>query len=270
MGRDLFDQGFEVFGLCRRTATAEKLNALKITPLQIDLLDPEALAGIPDMDYVIACQAPSRESDTFENTYVTATQNLMNALSCMKLKQFILISSTSVYGDRKGEWVDEKTVIRSNEFNLTQSAQSLVRAEESVMNSDLPWVILRLSGIYGPHRHRLKRLQSGEFQPPMLDDFMNRIHRDDIIGIINMLIQKKVSQEVIVGSDDLPTTHKQFYTWIFQELGMELPFPQSDSKKSRRGSKRCANDKIKSMGYHFEYPTYQQGYRELIKELSAA
>lgn len=218
---------------------------------------------------MIACQAPSSENDTYESTYLRGTLNLLAALRKSKPKRFVFISSSAVYGVHDGSCVDESTAVTAESPGLSENAKKLVETENLVLSAGFKSIVLRLSGIYGPGRNRVKAIQEDKFTPSLTDGYTNRIHVDDAAGMIRHLLEKGVPNQVYIGSDDRPTTPREFYEWIYSEMGRELP-KLSEGGAPLRGSKRLKNDKIKESGYVLKYPTFEEGYSEFFEHLSTS
>lgn len=227
---------------------------------------PSDLDRIPQSDYVIACQAPSKEDDNYESTYLRATLNLMAALRRNKPRRLLFVSSSAVYGVHDGSWVDADTEVSAEAEGLSENAKKLVEAEKLVFSSGFKSIVLRLSGIYGPGRNRVKAILDGKFTAGFSDSFTNRIHVDDAAQIIRFLLEKGKPGEAYIGTDDAPTTQKEFFEWIYSELQRPLPENPADQGQPR-GSKRLRNDKLKEAGYVFKYPTFEEGYSEIISQL---
>ena len=262
LGERLVQSGAEVWGLRRNEEALKKISELGIQPLKADLLDPGTLRDLPVVDAVVLCQGLSRESDSYQTTYERGTANLMEALKPSLAKRIILISSTSVYSTNDGSWVDEKIDTKGADEN----ARCLLAAEKTVLSGGIPSIVLRLAGIYGPGRNRIQALKTGRMKPELSEIYTNRIHRDDIISAILLLMQKGSAGEIYIGADDLPVTQKEFYTWIFNHMNLNIPDPAPASPENHRhvSNKRCSNHKIKTLGFVLKYPTFREGYAELI------
>ena len=174
-----------------------------------------------------------------------------------------MVSSTSVYGVNDGSWVDEKT-----ESDAPRGDSKWIsEMERVILSSDIPAIILRLGGIYGPYRHRLKQIEQGKFTPSFSDAYVNRIHVQDAVAGLELLIYKGRAGDVYLGVDDYPSTQKEFYTWLYEQLGWSLPQIESLPKDFVHGSnKRCSNKKIKDLGLSLKYPTFKEGYSEILKK----
>ncbi len=254
LGQEAAKNGWGVWGLSRHPKSIEG-----IKPLSADLLNPQDLDSLPQVDYAVLSQSPSQDSDNYEKTYLIATQNLVTALTGQKLKKLIFISSTGVYGEQNGAWVDEKT----DPCPKDENSRILLKTENIVLNCGFPVIILRLSGIYGPGRNRVKSIKEGRVKPVFSETYMNRVHLVDVVSAIRLLLDRGLPGEIYLASDDEPSTEGEFYACLHQNaLINEVPKGSDPSGTERRG-KRCSNHKLKSLGWVLRYPTYREGYRAL-------
>ncbi|HBM42679.1 MAG TPA: NAD(P)-dependent oxidoreductase, partial [Halomonas sp.] len=134
----------------------------------------------------------------------------------------------------------------------------------------LPGTVVRFSGIYGPGRDRLiHQVAEGRIAAVTPVIYSNRIHRDDCTGILAHLIRCQESgtplADLYLGSDCEPVTLHNVMAWLAKQLKVE----STDTMQSplrRRASKRCDNRRILETGYTFRYPTYKEGYAQVLKE----
>lgn len=251
LGKSLVSKGNEVWGLSRTAGT-----------IRADLTKPETLLKLPQVDHAVLCQAPSKP-DNYYDTYVVGTRHLIRALVGKLSGKLILISSTRVYGRSQGEggaWIDESVEPEPDD----EDGRSLLEAERIAREAS--GVIFRLGGIYGPERNRIRLIRSGELIPKFSETTMNRIHVDDAVRGIELLIEKGRTGEIYLGVDDRPSTQKEFYVWLLDRLGVQ---PKVDSSQAslnphRAPHKRCSNQKIKMLGFSFIYPSYIEGYSNII------
>jgi len=271
LGKDLVESGASVWGLRRDTLALKSLEMLGITPIAADLLVPASLLRLPDVDYAVLCQAPSKETDNYQKTYSEATRNLLEAFHLKKPRKIILISSTAVYGRGDGRWVDEGEDLTDAEYaseEAERNAKVLLETEALVLSGLIPGVVFRLGGLYGPRRNRLKAIKEKKLKPVFSDHYSNRIHVEDVVSGIRLLIQKGKPNEIYLGVDDEPSTGEDFYSWLYEK--MSLPKPSASERGSDSGhasNKRCSNKKMKDLGWRLRYPTYRQGYTVLLSEL---
>src|SRR3989338_1923864 len=270
LGKELAASGAEVWGLRRDPLALKSLELVGIRPIKADLLRPESLTRLPEAECLVFCQAPSNSDDAY-GTYYEATRNLVEAFHLKKPKKIILISSTGVYGMSDGSWVDEETRPDDVDYlskEAEERAKVLLETEDLVLSGLIPSIVFRLGGIYGPRRNRLDLIKTGKMKPSFSNLYSNRIHVDDAVSGIKLLMEKGKSGEIYLGVDDEPATGNQFYSWIYEKLSLAKP---SDSEKAgendRASNKRCSNKKIKQLGMKFKYPTFREGYAGLLAEI---
>ena len=277
LGEELAKSGHEVWGLRRDwtmvraipvlLAGRHELPVQGIIPITADLLDLKSLTNLPEADYLVLCQAPSGENDSYQKTYFEGTQNILKIFSKKIPNKVIFISSTSVYSAKNGEWIDENTdpkVGTVHELSLLNSeAECLLRTEALVLK-EMPSIVFRLGGIYGPARNRVDALKEGRLKPSFSDVFVNRIHVEDAAAGIELLLEKGKINEIYLGVDDYPSTQKEFYEWICGKLSLSKTADDRMKDTARVSNKRCSNKKIKELGFKLKYPTFREGYSELI------
>lgn len=273
LGAELVKAGHEVWGIRRDVSAARELEKTGIKPITANLLRSEDLKKLPSVDTVIFCQAPSRKNDEYRETYYEATKTLLSVLPPGTLRKVLLISSTSVYATADGSWVDESTdplAGNHSDAESRENAKVMLSQEELVLKSGHPSMVFRLSGIYGPGRNRVRPIFEGRLKPVLGELFMNRIHVQDIVRGMRLLLEKGNPGEIYLGADDAPCTQREFYTWVFEKLSLSLPSTSAEPEKTAHGSnKRCSNKKIKELGLKLRYPTYREGYLPLIEEVLA-
>ena len=271
LGKSLVDSGATVWGLRREPLALKALETAGIRPVQADLLKPESLMRLPDVDCVVLSQAPSRATDSAHAVYCEATQNLIEAFHLKRPKKLIMISSTGVYGARDGSWVDEETRPDDEGYASEEDAaraKVLLEAEDLVLSGLIPSFVFRLGGIYGPKRNRLRGMKEGKIKPSFSDFYSNRVHVDDAVSGIRLLLEKGRPGEIYLGVDDEPATDKEFYSWVCENFSIQkLPGRATANGDDRGSSKRCSNKKMKQLGWMLKYPTFREGYTSLVSEL---
>ena len=184
----------------------------------------------------------------------------------------LFVSSTAVYGDAGGDWIDETTTPEPGGFS-----GRIIREAEDLLVSRLDGtgitpVVLRLGGIYGPGRTRLiDQVRGGSAVIPAEPRFTNRIHRDDAAAaIVHLCTMDPVPAPVYLGVDNEPAEMGEVLRFLAAELG--LPQPPSGASEgggqsgepSRGGNKRCSNALLRSTGFEFTYPSFREGYRDIL------
>lgn len=231
---------------------------------------------------VVAIAADSPAEDAYRSAYVDGLSNVLDAVlaSAAGIRRVLFVSSTAVYGDAGGGWIDERTTPEPGGFS-----GRVIREAEELLYSRLDGtgiapVVLRLGGIYGPGRTRLiDQVRGGTAVIPAESRFTNRIHRDDAAAaIVHLCTMEAVPAPVYLGVDSEPAELGDVLTFLAAELG--LPHPASSAassgsapvagaapqsgEPSRGGNKRCSNALLRGTGFEFQYPSFREGYRAVL------
>lgn len=239
-----------------------------LLPLACDLTSIQSVETLPtSFEYAIFCASPGRASeDAYRQTYVRGLSNLLQHLEqCPQMRQVFFISSTSVYHQEDGSWLNENSPTLPNHY----PGQRTLEAELLLNRSHLPSTALRCGGIYGPTRTRLvSAVRDGSIELPSRDRFTNRIHRDDIAGAIAYLMRTLPTPlpERLLLVDDDPALYSEVLCHLADQLGCPRPQTSSEAPASRRGgNKRCSNAQLKQLGYQLLYPSFREGYAPLLE-----
>lgn len=262
LARMLAASGWEVWGLRRH---AERLPP-QAAPIAADVTRRETLHRIPrELDAVIyLVSAGATTEAAYRAAYIDGVRNVLAALGEGGGRpRLVFASSTAVYHQNEGEWVDEESPTSPRSF----TGRLLLEGEGVVRAGDCESVIVRFGGIYGPGRARLielirRREARCREDPPR---YTNRIHRDDCAGAIAHLLALTRPADLYLGVDHEPAPECEVMDWLAAQLGAPLPARASDSGGPRSStSKRCRNDRLRASGYRFRYPTYREGYGALL------
>jgi nucleoside-diphosphate-sugar epimerase len=269
LGAELARLGHEVLGLRRSSALDDAMQAAGIQPVHGDITRFETLAGLPrQFDWVVNCAATGGGSVAdYRRLYAQGTQNLVHWLAEQPPKKFVYTSSTGVYGQDDGSWVDETSVTQP----AAETASILVEAEDilraAVRQNNFPAVILRVAGIYGPNRgHLLKQFLRGEAR--IEGDglrHLNMIHRDDLITAVIAALERGRPGEIYNVVDDEPVPQSEFFRWLAARLNRPPPPKASavEAAARKRGvtNKRISNRKLKAeLRCEFRFPNFRRGY----------
>lgn len=262
IGTRLIELGHRVYGLRRNIDQLSE----SIQPIAFDLLSNNPLPALPAIDFLIyTAAAKSRDEATYRKIYLEAPCQLANVLEGQSY-QAILISSTGVYSQDDGNWIDENSPAQpNNPFGALMLEGELALAAQTAECS-----VVRSSGIYGPGRnHLIKRVLSGTIAPREPVHYSNRIHRDDLAGFIVHLVSKRASGEQLeslyLASDGEPTPIHEVTGWLAEQLGVS---PKNYERIQRGGNKRVANKAMCESGFVCRYPNYQSGFAANIEELN--
>jgi nucleoside-diphosphate-sugar epimerase len=263
-------EGHEVWGLRRHTVGLPS----GVVPIEADLSVESDLKSLPaGLTDVLYMASPGGSDDAhYRTAYVQGLRNLLSALESQgqRPRRVFFVSSTAVYAQSKGEWVDENSPTEPTHF----SGRRLLESEELLRQSPFASCIVRFGGIYGPRRTRLiEQVRTGRAEvfrgPPR---YTNRIHRDDCAGVLRHLMGLESPLPLVLGVDDEPAALKDVLRWLAGVLGApparEVRAGARDREGRRASNKRCSNELLHASGYTFEYPTYREGYTAILSESS--
>jgi electron-transferring-flavoprotein dehydrogenase len=242
--------GDEVIGL--RRGEGEAVAGLRW--LRADLVGGEGLAALPrQAAALVFCAAPdAREEAAYRALYVDGLRRVIDACGPARV---VFVSSTAVYAEDAGEWVDEATPARPPAFN----GRVLLAAEQSLAAHPKA-TALRCSGIYGPGRGALLRKARGD--QPGTRRWTNRIHADDAASAISHLLGLADPPRLLLGNDDLPAPEHEVLAWLRAHEGLPpLAAPAADAPASGR---RVANARLRATGWAPAFPDYRAGYASLL------
>ncbi len=180
------------------------------------------------------------------------------------------LSATSVYGDHKGEWVDEKSDTKPTSINGINRLNAEKAWKSFSAKYNLPLQIFRLAGIYSNDSNILKRLQLGKVQiVDKKNHYFSRIHVDDIANVLVKSLENFKSNEIYNISDDKPASQSEVAIYGASLLKLAKPKPiklediENEMLKSfYKDSKKVDNKKMKNFfNYNLKYPTYEEGLK---------
>ena len=269
LGEMLARDGHEVWGLRRDPSDLPK----SIRGVAADLSRPESLGAIPErIECAVYAAAPQAADATspelaYRATFLDGLGNFLRALreQAEHPRRIFFTSSTSVYDQHRGEWVDEDSPTHPARF----TGEILLLAERLLWASGFRTTAVRFGGIYGPGRTRLiDHVRSGEaLRPAGPVHYTNRVHRDDAAGMLRYLMRLDAPERLYLGVDCEPAAEAEVLGWLADRLGvgpLRDASPASPAPRRRAGSKRCRNTRLLESGYKFLYPSFREGYASLF------
>ncbi len=269
----LMNEGHEVYGI-RRSVDALVEGVKGIVG---DVARPDALGPAPArVEYAVFTVAADEGTEqAYRRAYLDGLAGFLEWLADegQRPRRIVMASSTSVYGQRRGEPIDEESPTHPTQFR----GETLLASEGLLAASGISSVVVRLGGIYGPGRAGLiERAREGRLRLRAEEHFTNRIHRDDAAGLIRHLLFLRKPEALYLGVDDRSAEEAEVFRWLAKELNVEPPVEESGeaaevASRGRRavGSKRCSNQRARDSGYRFRYPSFREGYGELIRAVQA-
>ena len=251
--------GDEVWAL-RRQPPARGMHGIHW--LRGDLTDPASLRELPaGITRLVYLPAPAtRDKAAYRAIFVDGLRHLLDALDRRRLARVLFVSSSAVYGEHDGDWVDEATPSDPPGFN----GAVLLEAEQWLAEQSLPATVLRLAGLYGPGRLQLiERLRTGQLRVPReTPHWANRIHVDDAAAAVAHLLQLESPQPLYLGVDDTPMPLDELYDFLAALI--DAPLPAEGAAPAGVGSKRLRNARLRASGWTPQWPDAREGYAALL------
>jgi nucleoside-diphosphate-sugar epimerase len=264
---DLFHAaGWAVEGWTRSDESAVKLSHKRYPIYAIDIGDharvsvrASAAAGF---DAVVHCASSGGGGvDAYRQIYLNGARNLVGRFASSKI---LFTSSTSVYAQRDGSWVNEESETRP----ARGTGRILLETEQLVLAHN--GIVVRLAGIYGPERSAMLRkflAGTATIDPEKNDRFVNQVHRDDITTALFLLLGRRVpAREVYNVVDDQPILQSECYRWLAKRLNRPIPPIGRSTSISKRGAsnKRVSNAKLRGLGWVPQYPSFVEAMEKSV------
>ncbi|MBR9908047.1 MAG: SDR family oxidoreductase [Gammaproteobacteria bacterium] len=249
----LVASGWQVIGACRNPSRKPVLPGVELTTADANHEQDLRELLEQQFDAIVITLTPSDYSrEGYHQGYVVPCRHLQHLLHQQaKSPRVLYVSSTGVYGQRDGEWVDEQSPTEPD----SDSGDMLLQAEQVILGSAAVTSVLRCSGIYGPGRERLQQqLKAGT--ATITPAWTNRIHSDDVAGFIAYLLEHAEHQEpVYIVTDNEPLLQADAYQRMADKLGIDISGLKRTDQVGPRGSKRLRNTKLRATGYQLKHPS---------------
>jgi nucleoside-diphosphate-sugar epimerase len=271
LARALLAEGWRVAGTCRSEEKRADLENEGIEAFLFDRDRPlaDAPAALRRASHVLSSVPPDAQGDPV----LDAHGDDIAALSDLRWCGYL--STTGVYGDRGGAWVDETTPAapttdRGRRRHHAEQAWCRLHEERG-----LPVHLFRLAGIYGPGRNQLESVRNGKAR--RIDkpgQVFSRIHVDDIVAVLRASMAQPHPGAAYNVCDDEPAPPREVVEYACRLLGVEEPplVPLEEAGMTPMGlsffaeNKRVRNDRIKTeLGVSLRYPSYREGLRALTQ-----
>ena len=260
LARLLLPQGWTII---RTTRSADKAARLEAEDVEA-MVWPGSPLTLDRATHLLTSVAPDDDGDP---VIAEAGRALRDARD---LEWVGYLSTTGVYGDTGGDWVDETSPLRPS----TDRGKARVAAEHAWRSLNLPLHIFRLAGIYGPGRGPFQKVRNGTARRIIKEgQVFSRIHVDDIAQVLAASIRRPDPGAIYNVCDDDPAPPQDVIAHAAKLLGLPpppaVPFAEADLSPMARSfyaeSKRVRNDRIKDeLGVDLMYPTYRKGLAALL------
>ena len=262
----LLSEGWHVIGTTRSPEKAREIAATGAEPLVWPGTDPTE--AIDRASHLLVSAAPGPDGDP-------VLAELGDRLAGRRFDWVGYLSTTGVYGDHGGDWVDEDTPLAPS----TRRGAERVRAEAAWQATGLAPHIFRLAGIYGPGRGPFAKVRAGTARRIVKEgQVFSRIHVEDIARVLAASIARPDPGRIYNVCDDDPAPPQDVIAEAARLLGLPLPpevaFEEAEMTPMARSfyaeSKKVRNDRIKQeLGVRLAYPDYRSGLRALLEEEGA-
>lgn len=260
----------EVFVLTRSSERAREFEQEGYLPLVGDITQADSLPPLPDVDSALFAVGFDRTAGyAIDEVYVNGLRNTLRAAG--EVGRWVYISSTGVYSQNTGEWVDETA-----ETQPTRAGgRASLAAEQLLTSSSLAErvFILRLAGIYGPGRvPNRQALQAGEPIRSPSQGYLNLIHVEDAAQIVVATAAQLTPPQLLLVADGSPVLRQTYYETIAQLIDAPTPnfvTPDPDAPATARAAadKRICNTRlVTNLGYQFQYPSYREGLTAILAD----
>jgi nucleoside-diphosphate-sugar epimerase len=265
------DEGRRVAALTRSAERAAEFRNCGIEPIVGDVTRREtlaALAALPELSTVLYAVGFDRSAGLSQREVYVGGLDIVLAALGQRPARFMYISSTSVYGQSDGEWVDESSPREPDRENgrVCLEAEQHVRRHFATQATDGPRAtILRLAGIYGPGRllRRIEQVRSGEPLSGNPDAWLNLIHVDDAVTTVLACERRQPVGGTVLVCDDEPVRRRDYYTLLAKLLDAPPPTfaaEMSPGSEQEGLNKRCSNALLRGeLRVELGFPTVREG-----------
>jgi nucleoside-diphosphate-sugar epimerase len=267
LAETLLAEGWGVAGTCRAAEKQADFARRGVEALLFESDRPLVESAFEGVTHVLQSIPPGAEGDP-----VLAMHGAMLARR-RQIRWFGYLSTTGVYGDRGGDWVEEHDDLQPTGERGRRRVAAEVGWSRLLYAEGLPLHVFRLAGIYGPGRSALDSLRAGTAKRVIKPgQVFSRIHVADIVQVLRASMARPNAGAVYNVCDDDPAPPWEVVEYAAELLGIPappaVPFEQAELSDMARSfyddNKRVRNDRIKrELGVQLMYPSYREGLRAL-------
>jgi nucleoside-diphosphate-sugar epimerase len=255
---------WQIFGTTRTPERAEAIRASGVLPFVIESEDAQIKDALRQATHLLISAGPDADGDP-------TLRRFRDDIAAAKNLEWVgYLSTTGVYGDHQGGWVDETTPLTPT----TRRGKFRVAAEQEWQSLDIPLHIFRLAGIYGPGRGPFSKVRKGTARRIIKENqVFSRTHVEDIAQVLHASINRPNPGAVYNVCDDLAAPPEDVIEHAAKLLGLPIPpaisYEEAEMTPMARSfyaeSKRVRNERIKKeLGVVLKYPDYQTGLAALV------
>ena len=265
VGQRLREGGYEVHATTRHRERLDPLSRQGFHGILFDLQNATGHRVFQTRyDAVVYAVAPGRDGDP-RLAFVDGLQACLQSFRALSPTRLVFLSSTGVYGQDDGSWVDEESAVQPPAVRprLLVDGEQLVLA--AAREQAVPGVVLRLGGLYGPDRSPVDWCRATEWRERLArgsaQAFMNWVHADDAAQAVVLASEGGRAGEIYVVVDNEPIRREEFYGFACERSG--APPLELFSDPEQLG-KRCSNKKAREqLGFEPRFPSYREGLAAL-------
>ena len=246
-----------------------ELNNFKIISYQFnnEKFDKSIIKKLEEANFILISIPPIDGKDIVADFF---DKNLVNIKNC---KWITYLSATSVYGDHKGNWVNEDSITKPTSSSGLSRLEAENKWQRLSDKKNYPLQIFRLAGIYSNEFNILKRLKNGKAQIVKKDNhFFSRIHVEDIANVLLKSLEKFKNKEIYNICDDKPAPQSEVAAYGAKLLQIDQPntikpdeIESEMLKNFYKDSKKVDNKKMKTFfEYNLKFPTYVEGLNHIF------
>ncbi len=267
LARRLLMQGWRVSGTCRTPEKLARLNAIGIDAHRFDRGQPlaDASAALRGVTHLLSSVPPDADGDPVIDAHRAGIDAVAPGLAWIGY-----LSTTGVYGDRAGGWVDETSALEPS----GERGRRRLAAEQAWLGLKQPAHLFRLAGIYGPGSSALDSVREGRARRVVkAGQVFSRIHVEDIAQVLEASIKRPHPGTAYNVCDDDAAPPADVVTFACALLKIapppEVPFEQAELSPMARSfyddNKRVSNARIKQeLGAALRYPSYRDGLPAIL------
>jgi len=233
--------------------------------LYLDVVAEAQLPALSNLqpDILLYCLAPVT-GQTYQQTYVDGLRHVLANVAMASLKHVFFISSTGIYGENQGEWINDDTPA----VPADEGGHIMLAAEQLLAELPCGHTALRVSGIYGPQRLYLLRLLQNSERWPAQVHWTNRVHEQDVAAAVVHFYQQVIDGAVLpehcIVTDGVPATQHEVLQWLATQ--QQVPAPPTPPLQPQSG-KRIRNQYLQQTGFKLQFTDYQAGYASILSSL---
>ncbi len=232
-----------------------------------------------NFDVVVYSPTPDkREAEAYQQTFYHGLKNLLERDTLRANGKLIFVSSTAVYGQDDGSWIDESSRTLPIAFN----GQILLESEQLALAAGFRTTVVRLAGLYGnTDNYLIRQLTNGTLSTSNLQHWTNRIHLQDATGLVTHLLMQTEPPAIVNGVDDQPALRFEVIAWLTDQLQRLSPSAElkhlqtkfenlnpSQCEEIQQSGKRISNQRSRALGYLYKYPDFRSGYAGILSSIN--